>query len=538
MRLPGARYSDGIGKVTQIRFGGLDRRDGAKDGTICDMQNLTSDHYPVLAVREKRSGVGRLGLPQGFCAWGKLAWVDDGVFYFDGIAKGYGLSAGQKRFAAIGSKIIILPDKCYYDYKADVFGSLEAKWMGASLHFENGEIYEEEAAANTIRAEGVDWSKLFREGDAVTVSGCQVCPGNNKTAIIREIRGDVLRFYENTWDFPEGEGYQETGQVTIARTLPDLRYLCENENRLWGCDEDTIYCSKLGDPFNWNVYDGLSSDSWALTPGSPGSFTGCCSYKGYAVFFKEDRIYKIYGSAPSNFSATGTASLGLIDGDSLAVAGETLYYLGVNGIMSYAGGIPQLISEELGTTKYIRGTAGSDGLKYYISLQKEDLSREMLVYDTQRNLWHREDEMPVMNFARLDGELYFLVENGEVRCVGRSLARHDAELEESEVAWVAEFGDLTEENANKKGLVRLQLRMELETGSDAAVLIQYDGDGIWHPLQRFMGENPKRSYVIPLIPRRCDHYRIRLEGRGGCKIYSMAREYYVGSDFRSGNGRN
>jgi hypothetical protein len=44
------RYADGIGKATQDRFGGLDRRLGAGDGKICDMMNMTSDHYPVLSV--------------------------------------------------------------------------------------------------------------------------------------------------------------------------------------------------------------------------------------------------------------------------------------------------------------------------------------------------------------------------------------------------------------------------------------------------------------------------------------------------------
>ena len=51
--------------------------------------------------------------------------------------------------------------------------------------------------------------------------------------------------------------YTETGSLTVKRTVPDLLYVCENENRLWGCDKTTIYASKLGDIFNWNVYDGM-----------------------------------------------------------------------------------------------------------------------------------------------------------------------------------------------------------------------------------------------------------------------------------------
>ena len=67
-----------------------------------------------------------------------------------------------------------------------------------------------------------------------------------------------------------------------------MDFICENENRLWGCKEDTIYSSKLGDPFNWNVFDGLSTDSYAVNVRIDGDFTACCSYLGYPVFFKEE----------------------------------------------------------------------------------------------------------------------------------------------------------------------------------------------------------------------------------------------------------
>jgi hypothetical protein len=70
------------------------------------------------------------------------------------------------------------------------------------------------------------------------------------TIVIQEISEDkkTLIFYENS--FTVGE---EEAEVTIARVMSDLEYVCENENRLWGVGGNTIYSSKLGDPFNWNV---------------------------------------------------------------------------------------------------------------------------------------------------------------------------------------------------------------------------------------------------------------------------------------------
>ena len=65
-----------------------------------------------------------------------------------------------------------------------------------------------------------------------------------------------------------------------------MDYLTECDNRVWGCSnkENVIYACKLGDPTNWFSYRGIAEDSYAVTVGSDGSFTGaatclgrCCS---------------------------------------------------------------------------------------------------------------------------------------------------------------------------------------------------------------------------------------------------------------------
>ena len=54
--------------------------------------------------------------------------------------------------------------------------------------------------------------------------------------------------------------------------MPDLDFICESENRLWGCSNETrtIYASALGDPTNFFSYQGLSTDSYAVAVGSEG----------------------------------------------------------------------------------------------------------------------------------------------------------------------------------------------------------------------------------------------------------------------------
>lgn len=539
MRLPSMLYADNIKKGRQVKFGGLNRNLGAGDGELWDMRNLTGDYYPLLATRQKRRNLRELNEPYGIFSWDGLAWVDGTGFYYRGAVKG-AVTASPKTFAALGAYIVILPDKKYYNTETDEFGSLESAWSGASLTFANGKLYDESAEANCIQAVGVNWGNYFRAGDAVTISGCTKHAGNNKTPIIREIDGDKLYFYEYTFTLDGNDGvtpYTETGSLRIARTVPDLAFLCENENRLWGCDGNTIYASKLGDIFNWNVYDGLETDSYAVDTGSAGAFTACVSYLGYPIFFKEDRIYKVYGSIPSNFEVMGSATLGVAEGSgkSLAIAGELLFYLSTAGFMAYSGGIPQPIGQAFGLERQRNAVGGSDGLKYYVSIEGADGGVSFCVYDARRGMWHVEDETRAVGFCRYNGNACFLEAGGGIWLTGTILGGEGTE--ETDFGWAAEFGDFTDDDPNKKGVSKLQIRLELDEGAQAAVWLQFDSAGEWIRAGQAIRKGAKRSCILPIVPRRGDHYRMKIEGSGGCRIHSIVREYYSGSELKSIPGR-
>lgn len=542
MKLPAMRYADGITKGGQVKFGGLNHNQGAGDGELWDMRNLTSDYAPLLATRLPRFKYKALDEPGGIFSWDGPAWVDGDGFFYNGERKGT-VKPGKKTFAALGAYIVILPDKAWFNTVNGEFGSLEAEWTGKVLTFKDGKLFEEDAEANTIQAEGVNWEDYFKPGDAVTISGCTKHEENNKTPIIREIDGDKLYFYEYVFTLDGKDAdkpYTETGELSIKRTVPDLRFICENENRLWGCDGNTIYASKLGDIFNWNVYDGVETDSFAVDTGSAGDFTGCISFLGYPVFFKEDHIYKVYGSMPSNFEVMGSATLGVAagSGGSLAIAGETLFYLSRAGIVAYSGGIPQPVGQAFGLERQKNAVAGSDGLKYFVSMQGEDGSWRLHAYDTQTGMWHTEDETHATHFARWDGNLYLLAADGDIWTAGRPQGiEPDADGWEGPFNWRAEFGDFTEGSPNKKGVSKIQIRLELDEGAEVQVWLQFDTDGDWQKVSSALGEGAKRSYYLPIIPRRGDHYRMKLEGTGGCRVYSLVREFYAGSELKSTPGR-
>lgn len=534
MSLPSMLNASGIQKYGLVQFGGYNHNLYASDGDIWDMQNLTSDLAPLLAPRRPRYLYKQLTKPNGLYANDGLYWVDGTGFYAGGVLRGV-VTDSRKQFTSLGAWVLIMPDKAFYNKLTGEFGSLEASWSGSAT-IQNGTYAGEAAEANTIYAAGADWSSRFNVGDAVTIAGATAHPENNVTIIIREMDGDYLRFYANSFVIGEGG---DTETLTISRLVPDMDFICANENRVWGCRGDEIYGSKLGDPFNWNVFDGISTDSYAVSVGSAGDFTACCAYLGYPVFFKEDQIYKVYGDRPSNYQVMGSASLGVESGShmSLAIAGEILFYLSRAGVVAYSGGVPQSISSAFGTDRYRDAVAGSDGLKYYCSMRSSDGTWRLFVYDTQRGMWHAEDDTEAVGWA-WDSELCCLDADGTLWINGNARSVPEGCTREGAVASMCEFGDFYDGSPNKKGTGKFQVRIALDEGATVDIYVRFDSVGEWEPVQGgHLTAEVKRSYYLAVIPRRSDHYRIKIIGSGGWQLYSLTREDYIGSELRSQPGR-
>ena len=359
----------------------------------------------------------------------------------------------------------------------------------------------------------------FKEGDAVTITGCSN-NGNNKESeiIIRGVEENKLTFDNNAFT----EAIEE-GEITISRTVPDLDFICESNYRLWGTHENTIYSSKFSDPFNFKVFDGLASDSYAIEVGSEGEFTGCIPYSSHICFFKENTLHKLYGTKPSNFQINTVNVYGVQRGSekSMQIVNEQLLYKGVGGVYSYTGGVPELISEKFGTRRYSDAVACCDGEKYYISMKQGD-NTNLFVYDVIKNIWLREDDTNAVDMAFHNGKVYFLDARGGLYYIDKTADR-------SNIEWGATFCTMHETINERKGYSKFHLRMDLSADAWIAVDIKNDNDLQWKQVYTTHNEKAK-TVSIPIMPTRCDSIDIRLRGKGKCTIKAFIREFTVGSD--------
>lgn len=400
----------------------------------------------------------------------------------------------------------------------------------------------------------------FAPGDYIRVSG--VDPGtysgqnvgdNPSDGVYREVlvTGEnyiVLDAYAPTDehgimnDTPPAEGY-----VKAAMDIPDMSYVIEAQNRLWGCKYGTvngklvneIYASALGRFDVWHKFAGVSTDSYAASVGSDGRWTGAVNYQGYPLFFKEDRMHKVYVSASGAHRIQEYTMRGVQPGGakSLAVVNGVLFYKARDCVCAYDGsGAPTDVSEKLNLDSLSRpGTTISIAAayrdKYYLYLQMSTPpGSRLLVLDTRRGAWYREN-LPsgsITDFTELNGSL-LCAAYGIEEIAHDNLVSELIGTEEGNVAWSCETGLIGYSTVEQKYVSRFNIRMSLARDAYMDVLVQYDSDGVWHNQGRVQGVGT-RTFMLPVRPRRCDHFRIRLEGSGDVRIYSFAKIFEAGSD--------
>lgn len=358
--------------------------------------------------------------------------------------------------------------------------------------------------------------KLFSVGDGVELSGCSN-EEFNRSFIIDRIEGSTL--YAQNDIFAVTDPVLDKSVISIERKIPDLDFVCENDNRLFGCSnaDKTIYASVLGDPKNFFVYRGLSTDSYAVAVGGEGDFTACCAYDTGVLFWKENRLHKLLGSVPSQYSLYSYEIEGVEKGShkSLVVLNEILYYKGLNGVYAYRGGIPDLISSEFGERSFREAIAGTDGEQYYLSV-KEGEESYLFTYNTRKGIWLLEDNTRALDFARIGKKLYFT--DGKIY-----IANNDEE--ECGIEWLAQLTPFYESIEGEKVYSRFSLRCEIPEGSYMIIDVRCDG-GLWESAGKIVG---KSGGIIPIsIPiNRCDKFELRFRGKGTFKILSILREYYI-----------
>lgn len=564
-------------------FRGVDRTASARENHFADLLNMDSAMYPFVSPRRGRIRLSECGEVMGVLWGDALALVRAGdtyaSLYYGGQDTGLLLTKGKKQLAAMGTRIVIFPDNKYYDTYDGASGSLEAFFTTADGVSVRGEMCRRDGTIITYtssqtppdepldgavwcdtsqgaalkqysRSSGM-WTTLesvyvkisypgigtsFKSGDGVSLSGFEreeinghftlVDSGDDHIIITAVIDSELL----------------QTAPVTVERTTPVMDFVTEWNNRLWGCrrglDRDgnfvnEIYASKLGDPFNWNAFGGISTDSYAASVGSEGEFTGIAPFGGGILFFKERGVHRLRGSTPSSFSLTYSALPGIQKGcdRSASVVGGILYYKSRRGIMSYDGTLPVCVSDALGSGLFYEAVAAASSFEYLVYMKDSQGEGRIYVYNTSKGIWNIhsvgeiDDIFSVGECICIASEGHLWLVRGDEESLPSGFADDDVR-EEERVSWFLETGEL---GTHEGFVTKLQLRMRGERGCPIHIEVMTQGSDTWESAGS-VTPAVRRTYTIPLILGKSDRVRVRISGEGDFCLYSIGR-YTEEADF-------
>lgn len=582
-------------------------------GEWYDMENLSSDHYPVMTPRDKRAllvesdetirGILLTNNNLTYLAGNVLhygsAVYDLEKYFRTGSTENahgdtiYTYDTSEQTLIRFGAYIILFPSGVYVNVVDESYGSITEKYEAPAnititykICDSNGNDYQNVVANDSAPenpADGDYWLRTTSGAEGLymwvgylstweAVATCYIyisIPGADLTSSFAA--GDAVYMNSSLTDINEGSIIQSIGEdymiiigmlpkvsvsettdegwtLTIQRKIPTLDYVCVSNNRIWGChygDDyegnivNEIYASKLGDFKNWYCYAGLSTDSYALSIGEPGEWTGCISYQGYPTFFKENCVMKIYGSMPSEYTLSQHTCRGVQKGSerSLAVVNEYLVYKSASDICVYDGSSPTSISAALGRdSRYYDGVAAGCLGKYYISMET-GMGRCMnLVYDMEYGLWMKNDgNVRYTQFTQSESGQIYGTNGTKIYGIGANdnIIFQNKLTDEEYVTWYGETGDLGCSTPDHKYINKLSFRAYIPYKSEVTVQISCD-DGPWEYRGTFRGIDKMETRSIQAPPPMCDHFRLRFSGHGKVRIYAITITSETASEERYG----
>ena len=592
-------------------FSGYNRKEIIADGEMYDMKNLSGDLYPMLAPRKKRAYTTFAAgdVLSGIDGRDQLTVIAGTKVYWNfGEVTGLTVSDAEnmrpKQIVNFGAYVLIFPDRKYFntinleDY-GDIDRTFSASGQNVSLTMcrgdgtdydmtqitvsasapsnpTNGQLWIDQSSDldvlrqySTATAEWVEvpttYVKISATNigtglevyDAINLSGLEAVStaSSRVKAQVEALNGSKILYYGGTGYIVVAglisatQAALKSGTTVRAdRKMPELDYIVESNNRLWGCKYglvngkvvNEIHASALGSFRNWERYMGNSQDSYTANVGTDGPFTGAVTQKGYPVFFKENCIHQVYGNAPSSFQINTMVARGIQEGSwrSAVVVNEQVYYKSRTDVMMFDGSLPVSVSEQLGGMTYYHARAGALGDKYYISMEDVQGNWYLFTYDTGNRVWYKEDDFRALGFGRVADELFAVNETDNKLW---SMTGSVGTIED-DFSWYAVFGIqgiqyamndygkyAREDAPASRYLSRFDIRMYLEENTKVYMDIQYDDSGEWESQGEIKGTRLKQ-FVLPVIPKRCDHLRFRLRGQGNMRVYAISRVLEVGAD--------
>ena len=579
-----------LNTIVQKSFGGADRRVSACDGTIFDMTNMTSDYYPVLSTRGLRAlyedynvVMSKLGMDweDGIAkTLMNVCDVSDVPYYVfryynyesqivslsvamvnnDGEVKNikiYEKSAptysdavqcfDRVQAVAFNNKMLVIHNEfaicVYYDGNMLVHERIDYSWLAHENDMNDAMLWHtSDRTYLQIKLKRFTIEDLIHQQDTLCVRDPGYVAGRKETEYyltvinkshVQDLDEDECLLLEcelnsdvgASRDPDDDKEYDPSTSYTyysIMHKVPHLEHVCVCRDRIWGTIGNEIYSCSSGEYRNWYRYDNTAADSFYAEIGAVSCFTGIASYAGSVYFFTREDVYRMYGTTPDAFSLVALGTYGIEESESrsFAVASQTMFYNSAMGPVCFNGSNAVLIGSSLGLDAPKNVVGAGVGSKYYMA--KED---KLYVYDARYGTWQIHSvPMNIFDIGVFGGRV-IVFEGLQAEYLDKTEGEEISPFDNALHSRV-EFADISEGGIYGVCPMEFTLLASLEEGAELSLSISCNGGEftqLWSTT-----ETGKHIHSIRFSPKtRCDYYRLRLDGVGEWKLYSLARSYSV-----------
>ncbi len=530
-------------------FHGLAHPLKAQTSQFTQTLNMSAHNYPAVSRRPPLYKLSTHNTSTQLFAHNSLLQLRDNSLYYKNSALA-SLSPGKKQILSMGGNIIIFPDKLIYSPQTHTVKNLEATYTNPNntmLSFaqadgspytinhigqtpptnpSNGQTWlnvntnvltQYDAQSETflpiselyvaLSAPGI--GAPFNVGDGVNISGITQQNGESLlgSRILTHVSTNLIVF-NGVLNAPRSQN-----AISISRSLPDVDNICVWNNRLWACKGHELYASKLGDPSNFYFFNGLSTDSFALTLDNKQPFTSMYVFDDELLLFCEDEIFKISGNRPANYRVSRNIALGVEHNSpqSICQIDNKLYYVSSQGICRYHHSI-DIVDSSLSPPNW----QGAIAFPLKDNLMLCTKTDGIYSYNTIHQIWYKWSNLNVTSAIALNGSAYIVDDKNNIYCTDNS---NDG-IMETNIPWLFQTSDIALKLPNNRFVDKLELNMQGTGSYQISLAFDTNQNPTWKPLTQgeFTQNINKR---ITIRNHNFHHIRLSLQGIGDVTLISL-----------------
>lgn len=345
----------------------------------------------------------------------------------------------------------------------------------------------------------------------------------------------------------EGEGApdlinSEPGTITLRYDIPALVGVFADHERLYGFEQNRIHVSAKGESgICFTRLKAHDVGHAAVTIELDAEVTGGCMYKGSPFFFTDGAVVRLVADAELGFRVLVIPTVGVTPQavTSPAVVGNNICYFSRHGLALFDGKQGRVVRAGLSAPQ--GGAAVADG-RFYSFFAAEGDKEALYAYDAAKDLLYSLGADRRIDVAFALGGVLIGTERASDGST-RLLVFAERENLPYPISAMVESGVLTEVSAEsvesvlelgeerflQEEMSPFALFMDAELDEDATLCLELYCDGADEPIHRFSlaGTHPRTTHRFACYPRRCQSYRVRVNGKGNFRVFDIRSRRYA-----------